>query len=134
MLQDPGGQWALQETYQVSFSSGIFNLALAECQVLLGLRVQARTLISCAKRPTFATHQPCAGRLPFILSDSFIHTSRKHFPSVSVFTHIYRDVTPQIFSNVPILCHDLSEATQLGRTDPESESGPSDFKAPLLPF
>lgn len=29
-----------------------------------------------------------------------------------------------------ILCHNLSKATQLGRTDPESESGPSDFKAP----
>lgn len=31
---------------------------------------------------------------------------------------------------MPILCRNLSKATQLGMTDPEFESGPSDFKAP----
>lgn len=31
---------------------------------------------------------------------SFIYV-KKYFLSVSIFPHIYRDVTPQIFSNVP---------------------------------
>lgn len=50
-----------------------------------------------------------------ITSNSFIYMTWKQFLFVGALTHIYRDVTPQIFSNVPILCHNLSKTTQLGK-------------------
>lgn len=132
-MLDPDRQWILQETSFFLFALQAY-LALAKYQTLPGLGVQARTIVSWAQQPTFIAHQPrarcCAGCLRLIILDSFIHTSGKHFPICRHFhTCSRRCDPPQILSNVLILCQNLSKATQLGGTDPESESGPSHFKA-----